>query len=171
MASTLFGFGGTLLECGETSASFPNNTGNIAFKRKAQTWVTRDNIERHRFLGYQPTISVQLHNLNDEMAIEWANLVAVINEHHATGTAITVTPRYDEDSEYGLPFSCTLISDFNPQDIARCEAGQTIDLVFQATQLYTEIPSVFSGVTVYDVIDGSGNTIVDGDGDTIIMAT
>ena len=99
MPSTLFGFGGVMLECASERAKFPDATGKITFQRKMQKWTTRDNIERSRFIGYQPIITVFLHNLDTDMAIEFANLVSVLNESDANDTPISVYPRYDFQSE------------------------------------------------------------------------
>ena len=44
MPSTLFGFGGVMLECASERAKFPDYAGKITFQRKMQKWTTRDNI-------------------------------------------------------------------------------------------------------------------------------
>jgi len=168
MPSTLFGFGGVMLECGSKIAKFPDYAGKITFQRKMQKWTTRDNIERSRFIGYQPIITVFLHNLDTDMAIEFANLVSVLNESDMNETPISVYPRYDFQSEAGIMIPCKLISDFDPQDLANCEVGQTIELTFQSTQKYTEIPNFFSGTQIYNVIDYDENIIVDYEGNKII---
>ncbi len=169
MPSTLFGFGGVMLECGSERAEFPDATGKITFQRKMQKWTTRDNIERSRFIGYQPIITVFLHNLDTDMAIEFANLVSVLNESDANDTPISVYPRYDFENEVGIMIPCKLISDFDPQDLANCEVGQTIELTFQATQKFTEIPNFFSGWQIYNVIDFNDDNIVDYEGNQIII--
>lgn len=161
MPSTLFGFGGVMLECASERAKFPDATGKITFQRKMQKWTTRDNIERSRFIGYQPIITVFLHNLDTDMAIEFANLVSVLNESDANDTPISVYPRYDFENEAGIMIPCKLISDFDPQDLANCEVGQTIELTFQATQKYMTIPNFFSGTQIYEIIDYEKNIIVD----------
>lgn len=169
MPSTLFGFGGVMLECGSERAKFPDYAGKITFQRKMQKWTTRDNIERSRFIGYQPVITVFLHNLDSIMAIEFANLVSVLNESDKNGTPINVYPRYDFTNEAGIMIPCKLISDFDPQDLANCEVGQTIELTFQSTQKFNEIPNFFSGWQIYNVIDYENNNIIDYEGNQIII--
>ncbi len=117
---------------------------------------------RQNIIGWLPEISVTLHNLKAEHSLQYANLVSVVNEHTATGTPITITPRYDETDDYGLAYDCVIDSDFDPQDIANCNAGQTIDLVFYGTETYMSIPNVFSGLEIYDVVDYNGDSGVVG---------
>jgi hypothetical protein len=169
MPFTLFGFGGTMLKCGTEIARFPDSTGHINFVRKLQKWTSRDNVDRSRFIGYQPIITVFLHNLDTDMAIEFANLVSVLNESDANDTPISVYPRYDFENEAGIMIPCKLISDFDPQDLANCEVGQTIELTFQSTQKFTEIPNFFSGWQIYNVIDYENNNIVDYEDNQIII--
>lgn len=169
MPSTLFGFGGVMLECASERAEFPDSTGHINFVRKLQKWTSRDNIDRSRFIGYQPVITVSFQNLNTDMAIEFSRLVSVLNESDANDTPISVYPRYDFENEVGIMIPCKLISDFDPQDLANCEVGQTIELTFQATQKFTEIPNFFSGWQIYNVIDFNDDNIVDYEGNQIII--
>ena len=167
--NSIFGFGGCIIECDGVTASFPNNTGAIRYQLKQQTWTTADNVERHKFQGWLPIISVQLQNLDDADVIQMHALINIINTHKSSGLDITITPRYSVTDEYGISFPVTLQSEFSPQDIAACEAGQTIELTFQATQIYQEIPAVFSGVTVYNLVDYAGNNVVDYAGYQVIV--
>ena len=167
--NALFGFGGFKMSCGSEEAYFSGNTGKLRFRKLAHKWVSRDNVPRQNIIGWLPEISVTLHNLKTEHSLEYANLVSVVNEHTATGTPITITPRYDETDDYGLAYDCVIDSDFDPQDIANCNAGQTIDLVFYGTETYMSIPNVFSGLELYDVVDYNGDSVVDGSGNEIIM--
>jgi hypothetical protein len=167
MANILFGFGGTILECGAHTGTYEASRGVVKLIRKAQTWQTRDNITRHKFLGYEVQISVKLFNVDADTAVQYYNLVELLNEHNVSGTPVTVTPRYDATLDFGIAFDCTLISDFNPQDIAACSVGQTIDLVFQSTELLSDIPAIFSEMEVFNVIDYTNDTIVDYDDNQI----
>jgi len=169
MPSTLFGFGGVMLECGSEIAKFPDSTGHINFVRKLQKWTSRDNVDRSRFIGYQPVITVSFQNLNIDMAIEFSRLVSILNESDMTDTPIEIYPRYDFINETGIKIDCKLLSDFDPQDIANCEVGQTIELTFQATQKYMTIPNFFSGWQIYNVVDYNGDNIVDYEGNQIII--
>jgi len=169
MPMTLFGFGGVMLECGSERAKFPDATGKINFKLKLQKWTTRDNIDRNRFVCFQPVITIFLHNLNTDMAIEYSNMVSVLNESNINGIPIRIYPRYDFENEAGIMIPCKLISDFDPQDLANCEVGQTIELIFQATQKFTEIPNFFSGWQIYNVVDYNGDNIIDYEDNQIII--
>lgn len=167
--NALFGFGGFKLECGSEEAYFSGNTGHLRFRKIANTWTTRDNVPRQKILGWLPVITVTLHNLNAAQSLLFNDLVSVINQHSATGTPITVTPRYDETNDFGLAYECHIESDFDPLDIANCNAGQTIDLIFFGNQKFDSIPNVFSDVQIYDVVDYNGDSVVDGSGNEITM--
>ncbi len=166
--NTLFGFGGFRMSCGGYSADFPENTGKIFYKAVRQQWITSDNIARHKHLGFQPEISVQLHNLKLSQHIAWENMIAVLNQHLIYGTPIIIRPRFNFEQETGLSYSCELISDFSPDDISNSEVGQSIDLVFRATTIHKTLPNMFSGSKIYNLVDYTGAAIVDHTGAQII---
>lgn len=169
MATILFGFGPASVSCGGITADFPDSTGDIEFVKLSQNWVTSDNMARSRITGYQPTIRLHVLSFDAITAGELKKLVAVINESNATGQDIVIRPRIDPGSGVSLEYSCKLISDFKPQDIANFPVGQTLDLIFQATQKESSIPSLFSGSQIYNLTDIDGTDLTDIDDEQLTV--
>lgn len=166
--NTLFGFGGFKISCGSMTANFEQNTGHLMFRKVSQNWITRDGNEHQRFLGWIPEISVIINNLTDSQSTSLSELVDILNQHTLTNTPLTIAPRYDYTNDYGLSFDCNIASDFNPEDIAACEAGQSIPLYFIGIESTKTMPNVFSGTQIHNVVDYLGVQIVTASQENVI---
>lgn len=161
MSKVLLGFGGAQLSCAEITAEFPLNKGDISYKEEYKDFKLRSGIYRRIFQGFRPYITLTFHNVDDTSAGEMVNLLSLINIHKNTGELIEIYPRYDFDSAFGVSFQCELVTDIDIQDIGNTAAAQTLELVFRSQTLVTEVSTLVSDTSEFNLVDYEGNTVVD----------
>jgi len=163
---TVFGFGGSKYEQDSVVIEFPLVLGKLRYQQEYQMRTSISGKDKKRLLGWRPIIEVEIYNLKDGDGSKMASLIAMVS----SGEAITVYPRFDS-SVAEISHDCYCISDVDPQDIAQCEAGQTMLLTFRGIDRLSSIPTPLSnpgtyniiakdGATTYNIVDHQSNNII-----------
>jgi len=139
--SSVFGFGGVMIE----TVEFPYSYGNISFERvDVRNTTLTGNILVHP-VGWRPIIDVNLVSTEAADAVKLASVISLIAESQVTPRTITVYPRYTStDAGSLLSYSCYVDGNISPEDIANVDVGQTLQLRFIGSTLINSLPTNYS---------------------------
>lgn len=163
---TVFGFGGSKYTQSGVTIEFPLVLGKLRYQQEYQLRTSISGKDNKRLLGWRPIIEVEIYNLKAGDGSKMASLIEMVS----SGEPITVFPRFDSGSAE-ISHDCHCISDIDPQDIAQCEAGQTMILLFRGIERIASIPTALSnpgtvniiaknGATTYNIVDYQNNNII-----------
>jgi hypothetical protein len=156
--SSLFGWGGVKIGSTEFTTAF----GVLSFKREDVRNTTIAGKVLVHSKGWRAVIETELFNCQTGDAAKFQSLASIVSASQAGNTAVVIYPRYTSTDNGSLTnYSCFLDSDFNPEDIAQVDVGQTIKLKWIGEELLNSLPSNISNPELITrTTDDSDNTAV-----------
>ena len=179
---SIFGFGGVRVEMTHGSSNeytrvawFDGSFSDITYE---PIMLERQNIlyeDVSKLLGYKTKLDVKLINLKDDDYFQFGQLISIYNliKQYPNGV-LSIYPEYNPDIPNPGVYNLKLVnmrinSDFNPQQIANVEIGQTLKLSFSGKSLLSWIPMVFTNQETTYWVDESNNRMVDENGNYLIF--
>lgn len=167
-------FGGVSISVGQESALIFNNAlSKLHYERIYSPPLNTENIDRElvgRLIGFRAVIKCKIFNVDSD---DYVNIVRLFSDINRTiafygNCPFRVMPRYNSTDPDNIDEECKLASSIEMQDVANFDCGQTLDLEFIGTNISRTIPTTFDGAVTDNIIDESGNLLINENGNYIV---
>jgi hypothetical protein len=144
---------------------------NVMFEEVYDVYTSQLTKTKHYYrYGFRPTLELQIKIVNEDVLEKIDNLIEIINSDKFGD--IIIVPNSNKDGVgVGEAFSLQnlkCVSDINPKEISESvRIGETLNLTFEGRLLLSAIPVLNRPGVSSDLVDGTGNSIVDESGDNL----